>query len=60
VLVLDEPTRGIDPERKAQLAAWLHEYAAAGRAVLVATHDATFPAHRRVAIGAGREVPVGV
>ncbi len=51
LLVLDEPTRGIDPDRKRLLASWLHEYAAAGRAVLVATHDRTFPATRRVALG---------
>jgi energy-coupling factor transport system ATP-binding protein len=48
LLVLDEPTRGLDPDRKAVLAARLEEYAAAGRAVLVATHDRDFPAHRRV------------
>lgn len=51
LLVLDEPTRGIDPDRKIELARWLHEYAATGRGVLVATHDRTFPAHRRVALG---------
>jgi energy-coupling factor transporter ATP-binding protein EcfA2 len=51
LLVLDEPTRGVDPERKAALAAWLAEYAAAGRGVLVATHDRSFPAHRRVSLG---------
>jgi energy-coupling factor transporter ATP-binding protein EcfA2 len=51
LLVLDEPTRGVDPERKARLAEWLEEYAAAGRGVLVATHDRGFPAHRRVALG---------
>ena len=51
LLVLDEPTRGIDPERKAELARWLHAYAAGGRAVLVATHDRGFPAHRRIALG---------
>jgi energy-coupling factor transport system ATP-binding protein len=51
LLVLDEPTRGVDPDRKARLAAWLDEYAAAGRGVLVATHDRGFPAHRRVALG---------
>ena len=50
LLVLDEPTRGVDPERKASLAAWLLEYAAAGHGVLVATHDRTFPAHRRVGV----------
>ena len=52
LLVLDEPTRGVDPERKADLAAWLARYAAAGRGVLVATHDREFPAHRRVALDA--------
>jgi ABC-type multidrug transport system ATPase subunit len=31
LLVLDEPTRGLDPERKETLAAWLEEYAASGR-----------------------------
>jgi energy-coupling factor transport system ATP-binding protein len=51
LLVLDEPTRGIDPERKAELARWLSAYAARGRAVLVATHDRRFPAHRRIALG---------
>ena len=51
LLVLDEPTRGVDPARKAELARWLHRYAAAGRGVLVATHDRSFPAHRRVALG---------
>ncbi len=61
LLVLDEPTRGVDPDRKAALAEWLFAYAAEGRAVLVATHDRTFPAHRRVEIGAVREEePVAV
>jgi energy-coupling factor transport system ATP-binding protein len=58
LLVLDEPTRGIDPARKAEIAAWLSAYAAAGRGVLVATHDRTFPADRRVSLG--REAIVGV
>jgi energy-coupling factor transport system ATP-binding protein len=57
LLVLDEPTRGIDPERKAELARWLADYAREGRGVLVATHDRDFPADRRVALDAG-EVPV--
>jgi energy-coupling factor transport system ATP-binding protein len=47
LLILDEPTRGVDPERKAQLGAWLQEYAASGKAVVVATHDRDLPAHRR-------------
>jgi energy-coupling factor transporter ATP-binding protein EcfA2 len=50
LLVLDEPTRGIDPERKRAIADWLFAYAANGRAALVATHDRTFPADRRVAL----------
>jgi energy-coupling factor transport system ATP-binding protein len=50
LLVLDEPTRGIDPDRKADIAAWLEGYAASGRAVLVATHDRTFPADRRIVL----------
>lgn len=50
LLVLDEPTRGVDPDRKAALAEWLFAYAAAGRGVLVATHDTSFPAHRRVSL----------
>jgi energy-coupling factor transporter ATP-binding protein EcfA2 len=51
LLVLDEPTRGIDPDRKAELAAIVTEYASGGRGVLVATHDRAFPAHRRTALG---------
>ena len=50
LLVLDEPTRGVDPGRKAALGAWLAEYAAGGRGVLVVTHDRSFPAHRRVSL----------
>jgi energy-coupling factor transport system ATP-binding protein len=47
LLVLDEPTRGVDPDRKAELAAWLLDYARPGRSVLLATHDLGLPAHRR-------------
>ena len=50
LLILDEPTRGLDPERKADLATWLVEYAASGRAVLIATHDHGLPAHRRIGL----------
>jgi len=61
LLVLDEPTRGIDPDRKAALSAWLLEQAAAGRGVLVATHDPLLPAHRRVRLDVPAvEVPVAV
>jgi len=41
VLVLDEPTRGVDPERKQELAALLRAQAA-GRATLVVTNDRAF------------------
>ncbi len=40
LLVLDEPTRGVDPERKQQLAARLRAEAQ-DRATLVVTHDRT-------------------
>ena len=50
LLVLDEPTRGLDPDRKAVLAAWLQEYAASGKGVLLATHDRDLPAHRRIGL----------
>ena len=50
LLILDEPTRGVDPERKARLGTWLEEYAASGKAVLVATHDRNLPAHRRIGL----------
>jgi energy-coupling factor transporter ATP-binding protein EcfA2 len=56
LLVLDEPTRGVDPERKAELAGLLRAQASS-RATLVVTHDANFAAavaDRTVTLG--REV----
>ncbi|MFC5179236.1 ABC transporter ATP-binding protein [Nocardioides taihuensis] len=44
VVLLDEPTRGLDYPGKAALAAMLRELAATGHAVLVATHDVEFVA----------------
>jgi energy-coupling factor transport system ATP-binding protein len=44
VLLLDEPTRGLDYTAKSALAAILRTLAAEGRAVLVATHDVEFVA----------------
>ncbi|KQP79097.1 cobalt ABC transporter ATP-binding protein [Aeromicrobium sp. Leaf289] len=44
VLLLDEPTRGLDYAAKAQLAAILHAQAAEGRGVVVSTHDVEFVA----------------
>jgi energy-coupling factor transporter ATP-binding protein EcfA2 len=43
LLVLDEPTRGVDPERKDELAALLRAQAHT-RATLVVTNDLVFAA----------------
>jgi energy-coupling factor transport system ATP-binding protein len=54
ILVLDEPTRGVDPPRKAELAELLRREASR-RATLVVTHDLVFAgdvADRVVALGA--------
>jgi energy-coupling factor transporter ATP-binding protein EcfA2 len=50
LLVLDEPTRGLDPDRKVVLYDWLVDYASSGRAVVVATHDRALPADRRISL----------
>ena len=60
LLVLDEPTRGVDPERKAELAGLLRAQAGR-RATLVVTHDIAFAqavADREVSLGAQREALV--
>lgn len=44
VILLDEPTRGLDYPAKRSLALALKALAAAGRAICVATHDAEFAA----------------
>ncbi len=44
VLLLDEPTRGLDVPAKAALARVLRELAADGRAVVLSTHDVEFVA----------------
>jgi energy-coupling factor transport system ATP-binding protein len=62
VVALDEPTRGMDQARKRQLADRLGRLAAAGAAVLVATHDVEFAARtarRCVLLGRGRVVADG-
>jgi energy-coupling factor transport system ATP-binding protein len=54
VLILDEPTRGVDPPRKSALAELLRR-GAADRATLVVTHDLVFAcdvADRTVELGA--------
>ena len=60
LLVLDEPTRGMDPERKNALAQLLRREAAK-RATVVVTHDLRFAADvadRLVALGAHQEAVV--
>jgi energy-coupling factor transport system ATP-binding protein len=57
LLVLDEPTRGVDPERKHELAALLRANTA--RATLVVTHDRAFAkavADRVVPLAPDREL----
>ena len=44
VVLLDEPTRGLDYPGKAQLRAILDDLAADGRAIVVSTHDVEFVA----------------
>jgi energy-coupling factor transport system ATP-binding protein len=57
VLVLDEPTRGVDPERRLELAALLRREAP-GRATLVVTNDRSFAhtvADREIVLESDRE-----
>ena len=56
LVVLDEPTRGMDPTRKGELARTLRRWVADGRCVLVVTHDVEFAARcatRVVVLGDG-------
>lgn len=62
VLALDEPTRGMDRAAKRSLSQWLSQQAAAGMAVIVATHDAEFAAEfasRAVLLADGRVIADG-
>jgi energy-coupling factor transporter ATP-binding protein EcfA2 len=62
VVALDEPTRGMDQQRKRDLADRIQTLAARGAAVIVATHDVEFAARvarRCVLLGAGRVVADG-
>ena len=59
VLALDEPTRGMDRESKAELALELRRRAEQGQAVIVATHDPEFAAscaERAVLLADGRVI----
>jgi energy-coupling factor transport system ATP-binding protein len=62
VVLLDEPTRGLDYEAKARLTAVLGALAVEGHAVVVSTHDVEFAAavaHRVVVLADGEVVADG-
>jgi len=62
LVMLDEPTRGMDPGRKRELAAMLDELSGAGAAVLLATHDTELAAafaDRVVLLGRGELIADG-
>jgi energy-coupling factor transport system ATP-binding protein len=62
VLALDEPTRGMDRESKAELALELRRRAEQGQAVIVATHDPEFAAscaERAILLADGRVIADG-
>jgi energy-coupling factor transport system ATP-binding protein len=62
VVLLDEPTRGMESLRKRALAERLRGIAAGGAAVMVATHDTAFVAdfaERVVLLGAGAVIADG-
>ncbi len=58
VLLLDEPTRGLDYSAKGELRAIVRDLAADGRAVLISTHDVEFAAatSRRTLLMADGEI----
>jgi energy-coupling factor transporter ATP-binding protein EcfA2 len=62
LVMLDEPTRGMDRGRKDELAGLIADFAARGAAVLVATHDVEFAAtfaERVVLLGDGTVIADG-
>jgi energy-coupling factor transport system ATP-binding protein len=62
LLLLDEPTRGLDYDAKARLSAVLRELAAGGHAVMLATHDVELVAEtaaRAIVIADGEIVSDG-
>jgi energy-coupling factor transporter ATP-binding protein EcfA2 len=62
VLLLDEPTRGLDPTAKSVLAGILRDLADRGRAIVVSTHDVEFVAEvadRVVVLASGEVVADG-
>ncbi|MGH2827333.1 MAG: ABC transporter ATP-binding protein [Actinomycetota bacterium] len=62
LLLLDEPTRGLDHESKTKLVGFLRAWALGGRAVMLATHDVELAAEvatRVVMIAAGEVIADG-
>ncbi|MEU3193992.1 ATP-binding cassette domain-containing protein [Streptomyces sp. NPDC006992] len=62
LLLLDEPTRGLDYAAKSRLVVLLRELAAQGRAIVLATHDVELVAelaHRVVVLAQGETVADG-
>lgn len=62
LLLLDEPTRGLDYAAKARLVGVLKELAAEGHAIVLATHDVELAAelaHRVVILADGEVVADG-
>lgn len=62
VLLLDEPTRGLDALTKERLSRFLDRYAARGRAVMFASHDVELVAevaHRVVMLAGGEVIAQG-
>jgi energy-coupling factor transport system ATP-binding protein len=62
LVCLDEPTRGMDRARKEELSERIGELAAAGTAIVVATHDVEFAAgfaERAVLLGEGELIADG-
>ncbi len=62
VLLLDEPTRGLDYQQKAALAGFLRQEKARGRTIIMATHDVELvatSADRVVLLGDGQVVVDG-
>ena len=62
VLLLDEPTRGLDYQQKAALARFLQQEKAQGRTVIMATHDVELVAQcadRVILLGEGQVVVDG-
>ena len=62
VLLLDEPTRGLDQESKTRLVRFLRSWASSGRTVMLATHDVELAAQvatRVVMIATGEVIAHG-